>query len=175
MSTEKAEEVLRLRILSNYKLEFGKEKNRFLYLFCTYLSPIMRIVAVVLIFPSVFVSLYFLIGIAFCLVVSIIMDNAVKNTVFTLIYEWKNGIFSVRSVNLAGKVKIMEIFDCKNIDGIKRIDRLPESANDRTMGNKFYFKENPITEIKIESKSVYITPDKYLLALLEERGNYGIL
>ena len=173
----KAAEELQLRILSNYKLDFRIEKKERMYKFCIYFSAILRILAVFLIFPSVFLSYYIFIAVGISVVSSLIMDNSAKKWVYTIRYEWHDGIFSIIKIDIDGKEKTVEEVKCNRIKKLEKVNpnEIPPTAN-RYYYSKHLTDISEVYEVKYRDcdTGFYITPDKYMFALMDEGRKNGI-
>lgn len=168
----KAEEELPLRILSDYRLEFRMEENRALYRFGIFASPVCRVLTVVLVFLAFLLSPYFATGIPVCIALSIVFDNLAKKSVYTLEYSWHNGIFKVTFISLDGEEKCLESVDCRSI-AVEKVDFLPENTIDYSIKSG---RDSIKVLIKNECdrKNIFVTPDKYMYALIAEGSVNGL-
>lgn len=165
--------MLPLRILSDYRLEFRMEKNRALYNFGIYFAPVCRLLIVVLILLAVTLSPFFAIGIPVCIALSVLSDNIAKKCVYTLEYSWHDGVFTITHITLDGEEKRLERLDCGSVL-VKRTDILPDETIDYSAKDNCDERIKVLLECERDGKKIFITPDKYMYALIAERREYGL-
>ena len=162
-----------MRILSDYRLEFRMEKNRRLYTFGIHFAPVCRLLIVVLILLAVTLSPFFAIGIPLCVALSVMFDYFAKKSVYTLEYAWHDGVFTITHITIDGEEKCLERLDCGRIS-LKRTDILPDNTIDYSAKDRCDDRIKVLLESKEGVRKIFITPDKYMYALIAERREYGL-
>lgn len=132
----------------------------------------LRVSCIGLIFPSIFVTAFFVFGAVGCLIASILCDYVAKKCVFTLRIACCGDVFSINKVTIDGEEK--EIFSCLNneIDELEyRCDGKNFYGEDFSSQNKTNGCEN--LAITAKNRKILISADAYTYAIVAERRKNG--
>lgn len=158
-----------MRILSDHRIEYAYEKNAAAYKFFSFASPFFRICTIAFVFPSVFVTPYFVFGVAGSLFVSLLCDIIAKEFAFTIRIVCCDNVFSVEKITVDGNKK--EIFSCR----CGEIDSLSFACEEPCVGTTDDFSSRKridgceTLEIVSKNRKIYVTADAYTYALVDER------